>query len=84
MSAASDFDTAMAAAATALGTSDYTTARQQLLVAEAHALRLPQSTTTGSVTTQERALADVRALRETIQQAGGSFMLLEEHLVPGE
>ena len=89
MSAASDYDTALQAVATAISAGNYSTARTQLTLASVHALRLPQSTTGGEgVTTQERALSDLKALRMEIdeleQRTAGPYCIIEEHWVPGD
>ncbi len=69
MAAAEDFDTAMSAVATALGTNDFSEAKKQLRVAMAHAARLPVSAAAGSISAQQRALQDIAALEALISKA---------------
>lgn len=66
MPAHDDYDTAMQGVATALGTDDFTTARKQLRVAGAHALRIPATASGEGVTVQARALADIETMTKLV------------------
>lgn len=85
MAASDDYDTAMQAVATALGTNDYTTARKQLRVARAHALRIPDSSGGEGTSLKQRALSDLDSLEQAIDKAevrGNKFQVISR-LVPG-
>lgn len=69
MAASDDYDTAMQAVATALGTNDYTTARKQLRVARAHALRIPESVGGEGTSLKQRALSELKELEDSIDKA---------------
>ena len=62
MAARDDFDTALVAVVTALGTSDFTTARAQARIARVHALRLPVSFSADGVSTTERAVSEIDSI----------------------
>lgn len=69
MAAEDDYDTALLAVATAIGTSDWATARTELLKAHTHALRIPRQLTTkdgGSL--QMHALEQIKLLKEEINE----------------
>lgn len=68
MAAEDDYDTALQAVATALGTSSYDTARHQLRLARVHAARLADSIGADGLSVKQRALADLDSIEKSIDK----------------
>lgn len=79
MAARDDYDTALSAAATAFAASDYTEARKQIDVAAIHLARLEDSATVEGAAFKQRAVSELRDLRQTVNDAEARANKFEVH-----
>jgi len=79
MAARDDYDTALQAAATAIGNSDWATARSQLNQAAVHLARIPAQGYEAAGSFTERAIDDIAKLREIVNAAERRASKFEVH-----